>query len=233
MAVSHRGFQDRNKYKEIWTENGETWESAQLTVAGYQDDEEFTRQAISTRDILNAHLDIKTTDTVLDIGCGFGRVGKVLSPHCKKWIGCDISGSMLKHAKKYLDGLPNTELVELSTVGLQEIPDESVDVVYCTVVFMHLLEWDRYTYIKEAFRVMKPNGRCFFDNADITSSHGWQLFMSSWSVPSDQRTAWLSMVSSGDELEAYATHAGFSDVRIDRWHDAWVGVIARKGTTPA
>ena len=48
------------------------------------------------------------------------------------------------------------ELVEISGYDLSGVADASVDVVYCTVVFMHLESWDRYNYISEAFRVLRP-----------------------------------------------------------------------------
>ncbi len=50
---------------------------------------------------------------------------------------------MLGHAKKRLSHLKNIELIELHESNLSPIADDSVDVVYCTVVFMHLDEWDR------------------------------------------------------------------------------------------
>jgi ubiquinone/menaquinone biosynthesis C-methylase UbiE len=135
---------------------------------------------------------------------------------------------MLRYAAERLKGLQNVELIELSTVGLKEIPDDSVDVVYCTVVFMHLYEWDRYKYVQEAFRVLKPGGRCFFDNADITSGHGWKLFMDGTHFEIDKRPAHVSMVSTGEELHAYALRAGFKDVKVHRWDDTWVGVTGTK-----
>jgi ubiquinone/menaquinone biosynthesis C-methylase UbiE len=124
--------------------------------------------------------------------------------------------------------LDNVELVELSAVGLQEIPDNSVDVVCGTVVFMHLYEWDRYQYVREAFRVLKSAGRCFFDNIDITSNHGGEVFMQGFSIPIEQRPAHLSMISTGEELHTCATRAGFSEVRVHRWGDARVGVTGVK-----
>ena len=51
------------------------------------------------------------------------------------------------------------ELVHLTGDGLQVSLEGTIDVVYCTTVFMHLEEWDRYRYIKGAFRVLKPGGR--------------------------------------------------------------------------
>jgi SAM-dependent methyltransferase len=139
---------------------------------------------------------------------------------------------MLAHARRRLGTLPNVQLVELTGHGLDGLENNSIDVVYCTVVFMHLLEWDRYRYVLDAFRVLRPGGRCFFDNADIASPHGWDLFMQSFQIEPGKRAPNLSMVSSGDELFTYASRAGFDRVQVHRWDDAWVGVVGTKREPP-
>ena len=72
--------------------------------------------------------------------------------------------------------IDNVELHEISGYDLQPIPDTSVDVVYCTVVFMHIEEWDRYNYILEAARVLKPGGRIMVDNYSLATDSGWGMF---------------------------------------------------------
>ena len=98
---------------------------------------------------------IGNDDIVLEIGCGIGRVGKVAAPLCRKWIGCDVASKMLSLTAERLKDLSNVELVEISGYNLSGSADASVDVVYCTVVFMHLEPWDRYNYVLEAFRVLR------------------------------------------------------------------------------
>lgn len=171
---------------------------------------------------------LRPDDVILEIGCGVGRVGSVLAPRCKHWIGADISGNMIAHARERMRTLGNVTLVELATVGLAEIPDASVDLAYCTVVFMHLYEWDRWQYVKEAHRVLRPGGRCYFDNMSIGSEHGWQMFLAGAAWPLDRRPAHLSMISSGEELDAYARRAGFADVRVHRFDEGWVAVTGTK-----
>ena len=122
-------------------------------------------------------------DVVLEIGCGIARVGKPLSRECLHWFGADISGGMLAHAAARLGDCPNTTLVELATVGLQEFPRDAFDLVYCTIVFMHLFEWDRYRYVEEAYRVLRPGGRCYFDNFPLDSEHGWKVFSEGAQIP--------------------------------------------------
>lgn len=226
-------MQSRSNYKETWNNLVQSMDTAKLYVAGYTDEDLLNQTGLGFINQLEELVGIKPSDIVLEIGCGVGRVGKLLSPKCAKWIGTDISPNILQYAAQRLQGLKNVEFVELSTVGLQEIPDNSVDVVYCTVVFMHLYEWDRYQYVKEAFRVLKPGGRCYFDNVDITSNHGWKVFMDGFSVDIKARPAHISMVSTGDELETYARKAGLENVRIDRRAEAWVIVTGIKPAASA
>lgn len=222
-------LQGRSDYKATWDRITTTFDQARIAVAGEDGGENaLVTSGRHTVDILERFIGINPSDVFLEIGCGVGRVGKVLSPRCLTWIGTDISRQMLRYAAERLKGLENVELIELSTVGLREVSANSVDAVYCSVVFMHLYEWDRYKYVQEGYRVLKPGGRCFFDNIDITSSHGWKVFMDGFSYDVEKRPAHLSMASTGEELETYALRAGFKDVKVHRWDDAWVGVTGMK-----
>ncbi len=221
-------FENRSNYKVTWNSLATSKRNAYVYVAGHSDEDQLHKSALYTIDILEKYVGVYPSDTILEIGCGVGRVGKVLSQKCAKWIGTDISGQMIVHAAQRLEGIDNIELVELSATGLSEIPDQSVDLVYCTVVFMHLLEWDRYKYVEESFRVLKSGGRCFFDNVDINSDHGWEVFSRGYEIDPNSRPAHISMTSSGDELRTYAQKAGFQEVKIHRWDNAWVGVTGIK-----
>ena len=226
-------FLDRSNYKETWNRLVSDRRRAFDLVVGQDSDEELLLETGNqTIEILERAVGIKPDDVILEIGCGVGRVGKLLSQRCAQWIGTDISRQMLAVAGERLEGCENVELIELEKVGLDPISDNSVDLVYCTVVFMHLFEWDRYQYILEAMRVLKPGGRCYFDNADITSDGGWRMFMESFSFPPQRRPAHISMISTGDELQTYAEKAGFDNVRLHRWNDTFVAVTGVKPHSP-
>lgn len=214
----------RSAYKTTWEQLGANEQDAKMFVASSVDEDQFAESAATTVAVLEQKVGILPTDVVLEIGCGVGRVGRVVAPRCRQWIGTDISSGMIGHATRRLADLRNVRFVELHDVGLAGIPDASVDVVYCTVVFMHLYEWDRYRYVQEAHRVLRPGGRCYFDNVDITSAHGWKVFTDSASYPPAERPAYLPMTSSADELRTYATRAGFAQVAVHQWDDAWVAV---------
>lgn len=221
-------MQDRSDYKKTWQalarEPGNAKDAGAYTI----DEVHLEVTGSDTVALLERLAGIENTDVVLEIGCGVGRVGKILAPLCRQWIGTDISASMLAHAERRLAGLPNVRLVELSGDALKEIPAETVDLIYCTDVFMHLFEWDRYRYVSDALRVLKPGGRIFYDNLDIASSHGWKAFMACCAYDPLHRPAHLCMTSSADELLTYARRAGFDHVQAHRWADAWVGIVASK-----
>jgi ubiquinone/menaquinone biosynthesis C-methylase UbiE len=218
----------RSDYKTVWDGLAAREADARMFVASSVDEGDLARSAQSTLSVLDRTVRVGPDDTVLEIGCGIGRVGALLAPRCRSWIGADISGNMLRHAAARLKAHDNVRLVELSRVGLAEIADATVDVVYCTVVFMHLYEWDRYRYVQEAHRVLRPGGRCYFDNVDIASSHGWKVFLDSASYAPRERPAFLPMTSSADELHTYVLRAGFERIAVHRWDDAWVAVSAVK-----
>ncbi len=212
----------RGDYKAVWNSLSGSKEAAFLVVSGYTDENKFHADAEDTMEILGETVGIRPTDVYLEIGCGVGRVGRVLSPFVKEWIGCDVSNNMLRLAGRRLLGLHNTRLQEVSGYDLQPIPDASVDVVYTTVVFMHLEEWDRYNYILEAMRVLKPGGRFYCDNVDLASDAGWAVFEESRQFKAKARPSQISKCSTQPEIQTYLKRAGFVDVTVAGRLNFWV-----------
>lgn len=204
----------RNAYKAVWNGLGDTESRAKLHVMGSEKEEDFVTEGVRTHDVLARTVGIGPEDIVLEIGCGVGRVGRALAPVCRQWIGCDVSSNMLEHTRRRLQEFPNVTLVEISGCDLKPIPDQSVDVVYCTIVFMHLEEWDRYNYVLEAHRVLRPGGRVFVDNFSICSDEGWKVFeIHRTTFTPEQREAHISKSSTPQELETYLRRAGFQNVQ--------------------
>ena len=162
-------MEPRSAYKSVWTALSTTNKQAITYVIGDVDAAAIYEAAQQTKHWLNVSVGIRPNDVVLEIGCGIGRVGQVLAPLCKQWIGCDVSPNMLKHAQERLAAFDNVRFVEISGYDLRPIEDASIDLVYCTVVFMHLDEWERYNYILEAWRVLRPGARIFIDNFNLCS----------------------------------------------------------------
>jgi SAM-dependent methyltransferase len=219
----------RSEYKKVWSALSTTEEQAKLHVIGVTEEAALQATGEETLRFLQDSVGIGKDDVVLEIGCGIGRVGKVVAPLCQKWIGCDVAWNMLSLAAERLKDLSNVELVEISGYNLTGISDASVDVVYCTVVFMHLESWDRYNYISEAFRALRPGGRIYVDNINLCSDGGWKVFETHRAMLPASRPPHMTQNSTPQEIETYLKRAGFDEVRMrtdDDWIRAW-GVKAK------
>lgn len=221
-------MKNRNEYKATWNRLAGDMHSAKKYVSGFQEEKDFKRTALRTIEILSTTIGINKEDDVLEIGCGVGRVGKELCSICNSWTGTDISNGMLTFAAERLQQKKNVKLVELDEEGLNRFPENSFDIVYCTVVFMHLFEWDRFKYIQDAYRILRPSGRCFVDNIDIKSETGKKMFYEGLSFKPHERPDHLSMVSTADELKTYFKWSGYSNIDVIKWDDAWVGSYGTK-----
>jgi ubiquinone/menaquinone biosynthesis C-methylase UbiE len=210
-----RMFQ-RSQYKEVWTIASTNEDTAKISISGSADEAEFLRTGQGTVFLLQKMVGIHPTDTILEIGAGVGRSGSLIAPLCQQWIGADVSENMLAHLRRRLSHLPNIRTVPLNGYDLSPIPSSSIDLVYCTVVFMHLDEWDRFNYVREAFRVLKPGGRVYIDNFDLTSDEGWGLFSELLIVPPAERPAAIGKSSTPIELQTYLTRAGFQNIATER-----------------
>lgn len=198
-----------------------------MHVSGTEDEAIFEASGSGTSAFLFEHVGIQPTDVVLEIGCGVGRVGKHLAPRCRKWIGADVSPNMLKFAAERLREFKNVEFVELSGNDLRPVADNSIDVVYSTVVFMHLESWDRYAYVEEAFRVLRPGGKLYVDNVNLCSDAGWAIFETHRKFPVAERPDHITVCSTPQELVEYLKRARFGNIQ-SRPGDELISVWGQK-----
>jgi ubiquinone/menaquinone biosynthesis C-methylase UbiE len=217
----------RHAYQETWDAVSGNLTDARYSVAGTADEKDLAQSGESTATDIQRETVLSQSDRVLEIGCGVGRVGVNLAPRCQEWVGADVSENMLRHAQHALTKQRNVSFVHLNGIDLSGIADNSFDVVYCTAVFMHLDEWDRFRYVCEAHRVLKPGGRVYYDNFCLTSPDGWDLFEQMSKLDPAARPPNISKSSTAEELRAYSIRAGFGDVRI-RVGTLFVTVIAQK-----
>ena len=215
-APSERKFL-RQHYKNVWNHVSQSEDEAKIAVSGYVDESLYASTGEQSRDMLAGTVGLRPDDVVLEIGAGVGRVGAALAPLCRGWIGTDVSPNMIRHMTRRLADHRNARAVETSGYDLAAIADASVDLVYATVVFMHLDEWDRYGYIKEGLRVLRPGGRMLVDNVDLTSDEGWRFFEEHRKIKPSRRAARISKTSTPDELRTYFTRAGYEGIEQRRW----------------
>ncbi len=68
------GLYRRSNYKEVWTALSASEAAAKTHVGGSEDEEELTRSGIGTTNFLLENVGVDSSDVVLEIGCGIGRV---------------------------------------------------------------------------------------------------------------------------------------------------------------
>jgi trans-aconitate 2-methyltransferase len=113
-----------------------------------------TPQAEWAADVLD-RLQLEGDETVLDAGCGSGRVTKVLQEQVPrgKVIAVDASPSMVEKAREALG--PEAEVFVSDLVDLDL--DEAVDAVFSNAVFHWIPDHDRL--FARMFQALKPGGQ--------------------------------------------------------------------------
>jgi ubiquinone/menaquinone biosynthesis C-methylase UbiE len=207
----------REQYANVWDSLAASRELACGAASG-ELEESQVRSSVQgcVRDLIELAR-ITPQDDVLEIGCGVGRVGRELAAHCRSWTGCDVSANMLAYARERLKGIENFRLMPLRRGGLGEFEAGSFDVVFATNMLGHLDEIDRWMYVEEAFRVLRPGGRLSIDNIDLESDAGWRMFANDARNFGDaERPPYMPTFSTAAEFITYATRAGFGNVNAHR-----------------
>ena len=98
--------------------------------------------------------DYITGQKVLDIGCGAGRDAVVFVNNGFDYTGIDASEGMLKVAQ---ERVPDGKFKQMDFYHL-EFPDNTFDCFWAAASFLHVPKSDARILIKEAKRVIKPEG---------------------------------------------------------------------------
>jgi len=222
-------------YKQIWDSLSTTSADAAHFV-GYTESEEETRaNGAITASFLRDVLQIGPDDRILEIGCGIARIGRELAPYCREWHGADISGNMISYARSRTEGIPNLYLHELPESNLDIFADGYFDCVYSSIVFMHLDKVEVFRYILDAYRVLAPGGRAYFDTYNLLAPEAWQQFSDVVrNYSAGKRPGHVSQFSTPQELEKYIQEAHFQEIHIDAQNAQLVVALGRKpGETPS
>lgn len=102
---------------------------------------------------------VSETDTVLDVGCGLGRLLKWAATSCQRAIGIDVSKEMLNKARHRLRGIRNVRLKRLPLTLRFPVPERSIDFAYFYHVSEHLEREDTFKILREIRRCLHPMGR--------------------------------------------------------------------------
>ncbi len=139
---------------------------------------------------------IRPSDTVLELGCGYGRVLRRLAGQARMVVGIDTSHASLELATHFLVGIANWRLVRMDA-GALGFRDGSFDVVVCVQNGISALRVEPRRLLAESVRVTRPAGRVLFSSY---AAGFWE-----------ERLAWFQLQSAQGllgEIDWAATGAG-------------------------
>lgn len=105
-------------------------------------------------------------DSVLEVGVGTG-INLPLYPRDCAVTGVDLSASMLEHARRLADPMPNVRLLEMDAADLK-FADNSFDIVYAPYVISVVP--DPLAVVREMQRVCRPGGKIIMLNHFLSSN---------------------------------------------------------------
>lgn len=134
-----------------------------VRVAGTADPEWFLRSGRAGYDAIAAHVPLGGVGSVLDFGCGCGRVTRYFHDFAGDVAGSDVSGAAVDWCRG------NLRFARFEMNGLAPplaFVDESFDLVYALSVFTHLTGELQLAWRDELRRVLRPGGRL------LVTTHG-------------------------------------------------------------
>ncbi|KKM73870.1 hypothetical protein LCGC14_1406080 [marine sediment metagenome] len=176
---------------------------------------------------------LKSGDSLLDIGCGCGLIladtsgiGGLLE--CIKpgsYAGMDINRDAVSWCERHLQG-PRCLFIQLPFLDGKRLPgtDCSVDVVLAKSLFTHLLKEETISYLEEIKRLLKPGGRClatFFlqDDKEFIGKYTFRYRHKNVSYERDAKPR-LAVAYEMNYLSKLIKRLGFSH---EVWYGTWRG----------
>ncbi|MEM2144387.1 MAG: class I SAM-dependent methyltransferase [Candidatus Jordarchaeaceae archaeon] len=137
-------------YSKLFSSYNITWELAALTKSTAMDailrsvksEEEFWSSGREEAEKLKIFVD--KNSVVLDVGCGMGRIEKFLAKYCKEIHAVDVSGRMIKLAKKNLKDIKNVFFYKNNGKDLSIFRDNMFDFAFSILTLQHLEKEDAY-----------------------------------------------------------------------------------------
>jgi SAM-dependent methyltransferase len=115
---------------------------------------------------------VQPDDTVLDIGCGVGRLTRVLAERGRHVHAIDVSAEMLAQARELNAHLDNVSWHQGDGTTLRPIENAGIDAVVSHVVFQHIPDPQvTLGYVREIGRVLRPGGWAAFQISNDPSIH--------------------------------------------------------------
>jgi SAM-dependent methyltransferase len=126
-----------------------------VRVAGTADADWFLRSGRAAYDAIAAHVPLADVESVLDFGCGCGRVTRYWTGFPGSVAGSDVSRQAIEWCR---ENLPFARFEANALAPPIAFADRSFDVVYALSVFTHFTEDLQLAWRDELSRVLRRGG---------------------------------------------------------------------------
>jgi SAM-dependent methyltransferase len=157
--------------------------------------------------MLLKHLGLKPEHTIIDVGCGSGRLAYQLRDYLQgNYVGIDVVPELFQYAQRKC-GRDDWRFYAAPGTIIPE-PDASADFITFFSVFTHLQFEETYRYIQDAARVLKPGGKLVFSFLEFRLPSHWNIFAASLQDVRPDKV--LNQFMDRDGIAAWAEHAGLT-----------------------
>lgn len=159
------------------------------------------------------HCGLRDGMTVLDFGCGSGRIASHLSKKVQinSFVGVDVIAELLDYAKTIC---PPSYVFSLNHSLKIPVEDGKFDFVYAFSVFTHLLQTEIVLYSHDIFQKLKSGGLFLFSFLEM-DKHWSNLASDAVNhLTHGQPTPHLNMYLSRDQIVEFSKRIGFKVARF-------------------
>jgi SAM-dependent methyltransferase len=163
---------------------------------------------------------------VLDIGCGYGRIERFLSPHCSEIHGVDASGTAVRRATRYVPE-SNCYFRRISGTDLSRYPDGWFDFAFSVGTLQHVSRETAFGLLAETYRVLRSGGKALVHFPDLRKSVAQFALSALLGVDGSTRMRYYT----DEEARALFEFLGFREIDIlpDGFlHENALHVLGRK-----
>ena len=163
---------------------------------------------------------IEPTDTVVEIGCGVGRLTRVIASRAARVVAFDVSGEMLEQAQIYNPNLGKVSWLLGDGRSLAGVADGEADACFSHVVFQHIPDPAvTLDYVREMGRVLRPGGWAAFQVSNDPEIHrrqkpGLKGLLRRGGPEGQDHPAWLGSAVELDDLREAADDGSMEVERL-------------------
>ena len=166
---------------------------------------------------------LKPDHTLIDFGCGIGRLGIQVIPYLYDgtYVGIDISKSLLNRAGSFLESVTAqskcTVKLQHQSSDVFKFESKSIDMICAFSVFTHMEHEDTFRYLKNALSIVKPGGKFILSCLPISSADSKKIFL--LEAEHDLKHRWSrvrNVITSKELITEIAVLAGW---KVLHWYD--------------